>query len=838
MNPKHDTADVEERLANLLAEALERQDRGEAVDLTQLCVAAPELEPALAEALSHRQELRTWHRTTAAQAPAHGQILAGRYRLDDLLGQGASGAVYRAFDLQLGRAVAVKLLQAGTWASPATRQRFQREAQVLAAHEHPHVVRIYDQGQSEDSSPFLVTELLQGVSLQAMLETAQAAMPQGPSAAACADAPWLAALLPAAALERSYLRQSVRWVAELAAGLASAHAHGVCHRDVKPSNAFVRDDGRAVLLDFGIAVRPDDPSATLQDAVVGTPSYMAPEQAAGRAAPTPTLDVYGLCATLYHLLTLQPPHPGDLATALAAARTTDPVPAARLHRGLPRDLQAILDRGLERAPERRYPTATALAADLQAFLDHRPVAARPIGRLGRLLRAARRQPARALAATFGTAALLGFGFLLPLAQTLRSHQRATERAELFARLPADLCIEGQPDERLLVPLAERSVVLGELDRLLEIAPDDALVRLLRAAERRDAGDHAAAEADLQALRKLGDSPYLQAIAGAKTTDDATAFPEPQTDLDAFAAGFLAMRRHDFESAFELLTRCAHFVPARDLRLLAWCGRKQPEPEALLAEAGWLEGHCGRPTARTRHAMTVAMLLLRRYEAAIAYAEESLRLRPDRHGPYTNLGLACLRSGDLDRAQQCYERAVALRPWFANSLSGLAQTLRARGDFTGAQAAAERIRDDCWRAHELGNLAVAQALVATAARDDAERIRHAAAAVAWFDQALAAADASTRNPRRRSLPSARAHAVALGSPDRQTAVRAFAYQLQSDPLQPQQLANLALVLAESGPDPELLPAWIGLLLEQAAALAPADPRLRKARDEHRRAQQVR
>src|SRR5690606_14505293 len=128
------------------------------------------------------------------------------------------------------------------------------------------------------------------------------APPVDPDAIRAASAA-LGASLP----EPSWLRQAVRWTAELADGLAAAHAASVFHRDVKPSNVFVERDGRAVLLDFGIAARLGDQELTLSRAILGTPSYMPPEQARGPVAPSPALDVYSLGATLYHLLTGQPP---------------------------------------------------------------------------------------------------------------------------------------------------------------------------------------------------------------------------------------------------------------------------------------------------------------------------------------------------------------------------------------------------------------------------------------------------------------------------------------------------------------------------------------------------
>ena len=829
----------DDAIADHLAAALEQRASGGAIDLAAICGDRQDLVPAVAELLGMRDQLPRLQAAERTGQSQCGRVLVGRYRLLEEIGRGAVGAVHRGHDLRLARDVAVKLLHTGAFGSAAAMQRFQREAEVLAQHEHPHIVRVHDQGTAEDGAPFLVTELLRGCSLHAVLEASIAAMPAGPSATAFARADWLPSLLPEAALEPSYLRQVVHWIVQLADGLGAAHGCGVFHRDVKPSNVFVRDDGAAVLLDFGIAVRAGDPQTTLPHTIVGTPCYMAPEQATGRREPSAAVDVYGLAATLYHLVTLQPPHAGDLQTVLYEVRTRDPVPAIRRHPGLPRDLQAVLDHGLERDPASRYPSVAALAADLRAFLDHRPVSVRPIGALGRTLRACRRRPARTAAWSLGTVAVALVLLVLPLWFATAAEAAEDERRNLLARLPGDLCIEGQPDERLLVPLAERQVVLGELDRLLQLDPGDLMVRMLRAAERLDAGEAGPASEDFTALAAAAGSPYLRAVAerysaaaqagGGTRTVDLHDLPPVETTPDAFVAGFHAMRVFDFENAFALLTRCADFVPARDLRLLASCGRKQPEPEVLLTEAGWLEGHYGRRTARTRHAMAVAMLLLRRYDQAVAYAEDSLALRPDRHGPWNNLALAHLRNGNTEAARRCYERAVAIRPWFANSLGGLGQTLRALGDFEGAAHTIARIRDVGWREHELGNLAVARSVQAAADGDQAGRQNLAAAAIEHFHAAAAVPAGATRNPRQRSLPVAIAHAEALADPAPATATAAFLRQLRSDPQNAHQLANLAGLLQNHSIDDSCRDELRLFLLELAVHLAPGDARLRADRD---------
>ncbi|MGE3171855.1 MAG: protein kinase [Planctomycetota bacterium] len=825
---------AEERIAACLAAALEQRDAGREPDLEALCDGDADAIAAVREALQLQPDVAALHARRYGDALL-GAVLRARFRVDAVLGAGAMGTVCRARDLELGRDVAVKVLAARPTESAAARMR--REAELLAGAEHRALLRIYERGALDDGGVFLVTELLEGCSLAAVLAASAAAMPNGPDARAFARVDWLRALLPAADLERTYLLQVVQWATELGEGLAAAHARGVVHRDVKPSNAFVRSDGTAVLLDFGIAARAGDPALTAAHEVLGTPHYMAPEQLAGGAEPGPALDVYGLGATIYHLLTLRPPHPGDLADVLEHVRRDDPEPASWLHRGLPRDLQAILDRALERRPRDRYPDAAAMVADLRAFADHRPVSARPIGGLARTWRRVRRQPARALAAFASIGIVLLLAVVLPMWSALASTRDRAEHDDLQARLPALLSIEGWPDQRMLVPLDERAGYLRDLDRMLQLEKGDHAARLLRAALRLDAGDRDGARADLDALAARAGGAYLREVARRYAAADSSSagiaavqlgdLPAPVTPIDHFVAGFHALRARDCDRAVQELDAAGDLTAAQDLRLLALLGQEPCDARRVLAEASRLEGVYGRATARTRHAMGAAMLHLRQWDDAIPLCEESLRLRPDRHGPWNNLGLAYLRLGKNEQALRCYRHAVDLRPWFDNSLSGLAQTLRNLERFDEARTAAERIGDAGWREYELANVEIVRAIRALRQRDDDGRRAAAAAAIAHFERS-AAVEGST-NPKRRAIPAAIAHAETLRRDDLDGALDAFLELLRREPRNPQQLYNLVDMLEGRelrGETLTRLRLWIAQL---AVDLEPDTPEYREARD---------
>ncbi|MBX9580983.1 MAG: protein kinase, partial [Gemmataceae bacterium] len=322
---------------------------------------------------------------------------------DDLaeIGRGGGGVVYRAKEARTGRTVAVKVFRGGALASPAERERFRAEAQLAAHLRHPHVVTVYAVG-GPDDLPFYAMEYLPGGSLAARLD----GTPADPKAAA-------------------------ELVRAVAAGVEYAHFRKLVHRDLKPGNVLLDDGpgpfGTPKVSDFGTArLLAPAASPTPTQAVIGTPSYMAPEQAAGRSREVgPAADVYALGAILYELLTGRPPFRGEtVLETLQQVQSRDPVPPRQLRPGLPRDLETVCLKCLEKDPRRRYATARELADDLDRFLGGRPVVARPVGPVGRAHRAARRNPAVAASLLLTAAVLVG-----SLAATTVLWRRAEDREE-------------------------------------------------------------------------------------------------------------------------------------------------------------------------------------------------------------------------------------------------------------------------------------------------------------------------------------------------------------------------------------------------------------------------
>jgi eukaryotic-like serine/threonine-protein kinase len=259
-----------------------------------------------------------------------GEVICGRYRLERRFGLGAMSEVWAAHDLELDRAVAVKLLGAAT--DPV---RFEREAQTVASLSHPNISRVFDFGKT-DGRPFIVFELLPGGSLEERLQPGRPLSDE----------------------------ETARVAADVAAALAHAHEHGVLHRDVKPANILFDEAGNAKLADFGIARIGDAPTLTEAGTMLGTAAYISPEQA--RAEPvTPATDVYAFGVVLYRLLTGQLPFEAEGSLELAMLHVNEePTPIFELRPDAPPPLERVATWSLAKAPEDRPPDGTALVAAL------------------------------------------------------------------------------------------------------------------------------------------------------------------------------------------------------------------------------------------------------------------------------------------------------------------------------------------------------------------------------------------------------------------------------------------------------------------------------------------
>ncbi len=418
------------------------------------------------------------------------------YTIEGELGRGGMGVVYKARQVALNRPVALKMILSGEHAGPQERARFKAEAEAVAKLQHPNIVQIYEVGE-HDARPFFSLEFVDGGTLAARL----AGNPQPATEAAAL-------------------------VEVLARAVHAAHQAGIVHRDLKPANILLSvvrspssvaqspgqrttdNEQRTIpkITDFGLAKNLDaDQSQTQSGTIVGTPSYMAPEQASGRVKDVgPTADIYALGAILYECLTGRPPFRAETTwDTLAQVISEEPVPPSRLAPRCPRDLEVVCLKCLEKLPARRYPTALALAEDLRRFLGGEPVVARPAGSVERAVKWARRRPA--LAALLGVSALAAACLLavgLVYSARLRLALLDTEAARQEAEAKGD---------------AARAAGAAARDALAEAEANLYLSRIATAHRDWDAGNVRQAEEQLDACppgRRRWEWHYLKRLCRA------------------------------------------------------------------------------------------------------------------------------------------------------------------------------------------------------------------------------------------------------------------------------------------------------------------------------------
>ncbi len=309
----------------------------------------------------------------------------GAFRLVRHLGEGGMGIVYEAVQEPLGRRVALKIIRPERVGSPETRARFWREAEAVAELRHPNIVTVFGAGE-EQGVCYFAMELLEGRGLDEILRNA-------------------------AVREKIPVAEMLRWFTEIAEALAHAHRAGIIHRDVKPSNILIAADGRAMLMDFGIARHDARASLTITGDFRGTPHYASPEQVrADRSAIDGRTDVYSLGVTLYEARVGRVPFEGETTEQVfMKILERDPIPPRRRNPSISRDQETVIGKAMERDRGRRYGSMAELAEDLRRLSAGEPVAARPPGRIRRSARWLRRH--RRASAGAATALLIGLGAL-------------------------------------------------------------------------------------------------------------------------------------------------------------------------------------------------------------------------------------------------------------------------------------------------------------------------------------------------------------------------------------------------------------------------------------------
>jgi tetratricopeptide (TPR) repeat protein len=447
------------------------------------------------------------------------------YEVLSLLGRGGMGVVYRARQVALKREVALKMIRAGACAGPTELARFQAEAEAVARLQHPNIVQIHEISR-QGGLPYFALEFADGGSLDRKLDGAPLPAPQ-----------------------------AARLVETLARAVHHAHQHGILHRDLKPGNVLLAhsDSAHAVALgggpgeaeryepkitDFGLAKHLDSAGGqTASGDVLGTPSYVAPEQAEGKVHEIgPATDIYSLGAVLYELLTGRPPFRAESPLeTLRQVVTVEPVAPTRLQPQVPRDLETICLKCLQKNPGRRYASAEDLADDLRRFLQKEPIKARPVGPAERLAKWCRRRPtAAALVLVLILAAGVFVAGVIRYQAGLRAERNQAEiNFRLALRAVDKMLTEVAEEELASEPRAEQKR-RRLLTRALEFYQE-----LLQAHE----GDPAVRQETGRAYRRVGDilrilgrhqeaqQAYQQAVAVLRElASQSPAAPEPRQDL--------------------------------------------------------------------------------------------------------------------------------------------------------------------------------------------------------------------------------------------------------------------------------------------------------------------
>lgn len=389
-------------------------------------------------------------RPDASQGDSVQGLVIGDYQILSELGRGGMGVVYQARHRKLQRIVALKMIRAGKHSGNDALLRFIAEARAVAHLQHPGIVQIFDIGEHE-GLPYFSLEFVDGKDLHKELN----GLPRDP-------------------------KRSAELVEQLCIAMQYAHEHRILHRDLKPANVLLDRNGKPKITDFGLAklVDPDASGDTSDGTIMGSPSYMPPEQARGdMSSVTPRSDLYSLGAILYQMLTARPPFVAErpLDTVLQVINN-EPVAPRDLQPGLPVDLETICMKALQKDPASRYASCADLAADLRRFINGEPILARPVSRLERLWRWCRRNPKIAVPSTLASLFIIATAIISTWAWSVTSAQAAQIKKESHAKeVQRAIAVAAKDDADRQRILADEAKLLAEKNE--KIAQDQAMLAL-------------------------------------------------------------------------------------------------------------------------------------------------------------------------------------------------------------------------------------------------------------------------------------------------------------------------------------------------------------------------
>ncbi len=575
------------------------------------------------------------------------------YQLQRVLGRGGMGVVYLANQVGIERPVAVKMILGGKFVSAKQVERFKAEARSVGKLQHENIVRIYDIGWHHDL-PFFSLEYVDGTCLSAKID----GQPMDP-------------------------KEAVRIAIPLADSLAYAHDAGIIHRDLKPGNVLLTSGGVPKLSDFGLAKQMEGENEYSRTGdIVGTPGYMAPEQARGESEVGPPADVYGLGAILYCMLSGRPPFMAAKASdTIIQLLNQDPIPLARLQPDVSRDLETICMKCLEKEPEKRYASVRDVLKDLTAFANGEPISARPVSKPQRAWRWAKRKPL--IAGLSATAAILATALMIggPLTATIiagKNSELKVEKDKAVASQVAALEAKGESDRQK--DFAEQSK--QEADKSAKIALTTSKITTDLLKDLTFEIDHEMADRPrLLALRKL--------LVGKveKGLDRMAAVEFDPNAKEMIAAGILSNLGQVSLEVGRPLDATNYFKKIGDVF-------------ARIEKSGTLNEPL-RNKAQLRVYLGKAAMASGRSDEAIGYFKEALEIRwlwlaskpndiyveQNVAGSLGDLGVAHLTAGRLTEARDWFAQSLQLREKWAQQKP---DSLPAKNDLIGALWAMVRV----------------------------------------------------------------------------------------------------------------------------------------------------
>ncbi len=630
--------------AGLLDEILERMRLEGSIDLERLVAEYPDRAEEIRQLAAVVQFVQSNAQPDDPGSALEARVRAGRrqttlgdFRIEREIARGGMGVVYEAVQQSLNRRVALKVLLPGVTFCDDAIERFGREAKTAGGLSHRHIVPVYAVGE-ENGVPYYAMQYIEGRSLSEVIRE-RAERRQAPDA--------------------EYVRRVAKWGRQAADALDHAHRAGVVHRDIKPSNMLLGNDDNIWLTDFGLARQDTNATLTFSGDLLGTVRYMSPEQARGGRAVDERTDVYSLGVSLYELVGLRPPFDGpERETVLKQLLLDEPSSLRQIATGIPRPLEIIIHKAMEKDPQRRYPSAAVFAEELQRFLDGRPLLTRPAGPFERFVRLVRRHKFvfGALAALFLIVAGFGVWMSVLYAESDRLRQ-AAEDGRSAARQAEGIAEQRRAEAEAAAELAQRQArknariqeflesMLGSVDPRTAQGRDDTLLREILNGAALRVDSELAEEPDVQAaVREVIGNTYT----GLARYDDAIPLLE----------SVLAYRRQAL-------------------------GGEHRDTLVTLVSLGDAYRHIGR-LAEAEEACGQALEIMKRSE---------LRGDTDVAALLNNMAVMYAEQGEFDGAQRMLEQAIealefsvgAESPYVLGAKQNLGQMLYSGGKYAEAES---------------------------------------------------------------------------------------------------------------------------------------------------------